>query len=395
MEDYVGLFNYTDDLILIILLVSSIFKLLISKQKVRLYKAEKYLIILIFLFYLCGIISNLRSGIVKYNKDYILSGILFIKMYLIYFLCRISFIDIKINKLSLYRFCKILDFILNIYVSLIILNIPLGFLKVYDVRFNFIETVSVGFGHPSELSFMAISIMVLQLYMYILLGKNLKKYKYILIKSFFIVLFAGRINSIIFCLAYIIIFNINNITKKLKKSYIIPFIPIFIYISKSRIISEFLKDDSARGTLYKVSWKIAKDFFPLGSGFGTFGTEFSRRNYSPLYYRYHISSKYGLSPEWPAYITDAHWAATLGETGFVGIFIYATICIIMTYIVLGVEKTNLKLKLSISSLWIYGIISSFSDTILMGYRGVAIAIITSFLICGVNSYNNNLIKITN
>ena len=36
-------------------------------------------------------------------------------------------------------------------------------------------------------------------------------------------------------------------------------------------------------------------------------------------------------------------------------------------------------KLTISGLWIYGIISSISDTIFMGYRGVAIICITIFM----------------
>jgi len=218
----------------------------------------------------------------------------------------------------------------------------------------------------------------------------MKKYKSILIKGFIIVLVAARTKAIVFFSGYIIVLSICKIVNKIKVIYIVPFIPFFIDLSKGRINSEFLDSEAVRGVLYKTGWKIASDFWPLGSGFATFGSEFSRVNYSPLYYYYGISNKYGCSPDWPAYITDAHWASIIGEVGFIGLFIYGVICILMTYFLFNIYKDDVQIRIALCALWMYGLISSISDTILISYRGVAIIIITALFISILKSKHNIL-----
>lgn len=383
LEDIINLGTYIDEGILIILLVYVFSGYTMKKIEIKLYKLEKLIFILICIFFVIGIISNMNSELIEKSKDYIISGILFIKIFLIYILARIAFRNIKINKNILLKFSNHINIILNIYVILILANIPLKFLKVYDTRFNIIETISVGFGHPSELDFFAISIMIIQLFLFRILNFNMKKYLKILLKVFIIIIFTGRIKAIIFYVGYILAIAFSKIIKNIKIYNIIPFIPfipIFYSIGKERLLSEILDSYGVRGILYKTAFHIASDFWPFGGGFGTFGTEFSRKIYSPLYYKYNISSIYGLSPDWPAYITDSNWAAVIGETGFLGMFIYILICIIMTVFFIFLFNKDTYIRIALSSLWIYGIIASFSDTILMGYRGTAIVIITTFFI---------------
>ena len=44
----------------------------------------------------------------------------------------------------------------------------------------------------------------------------------------------------------------------------------------------------ARALILMTSIAIANDYFPLGTGFGTFGSYYSKVNYSPVFYLYHF-----------------------------------------------------------------------------------------------------------
>lgn len=74
-----------------------------------------------------------------------------------------------------------------------------------------------------------------------------------------------------------------------------------------------------RVALTKASISIANDHFPLGSGFGTFGSWMSRVNYSDLYHLYGLSSYWGLSEDDSRFATDAYWAMIIAELGWIGL----------------------------------------------------------------------------
>jgi len=85
---------------------------------------------------------------------------------------------------------------------------------------------------------------------------------------------------------------------------------------------------AARNALYFTSFKIAVDYLPLGAGLGRYGSWMSRVYYSPLYDEYELSGIRGLSRDKPNFINDTFWPMVLGETGFVGIALYAGILIL-------------------------------------------------------------------
>jgi hypothetical protein len=78
------------------------------------------------------------------------------------------------------------------------------------------------------------------------------------------------------------------------------------------------QEQSARQHLYSTGVRIAADNFPIGGGFGSFGSEASVVDYSPLYGRYGLSGIYGFTPKAPLFVHDASWATVLGESGVIG-----------------------------------------------------------------------------
>lgn len=89
-----------------------------------------------------------------------------------------------------------------------------------------------------------------------------------------------------------------------------------------------IKDSAAaRIVFYYNSVLIAKDYFPMGSGFGTFGGQaavvFDSDIYSQLgFYQYYWYRN-------RIFLTDTFWPHVLGETGIIGTSAYLMMLIII------------------------------------------------------------------
>lgn len=82
-------------------------------------------------------------------------------------------------------------------------------------------------------------------------------------------------------------------------------------------------DEGVRVLMYVTAFDIARDYFPLGSGAGTFGSYPSRSLfYSPIYDHYGLSNLYGASRFFSDYLMDTFWPKVLGESGFFGAVAY-------------------------------------------------------------------------
>ena len=76
---------------------------------------------------------------------------------------------------------------------------------------------------------------------------------------------------------------------------------------------------AARPALYLVGLRIVRDFFPIGSGFGTFASSLSGEYYSSLYGNYGISGVMGLTQTDYSYMADVFWPYIYGQLGVLGL----------------------------------------------------------------------------
>lgn len=83
-------------------------------------------------------------------------------------------------------------------------------------------------------------------------------------------------------------------------------------------------DDSrmARPITYTTGLQVMKDYFPFGSGFGTFGSAAAAKEYSPLYYKYKIDDVWGLTPELPMFLADTFYPIVYSQFGFFGAILF-------------------------------------------------------------------------
>ncbi|WP_171631114.1 hypothetical protein [Paenibacillus plantarum] len=130
--------------------------------------------------------------------------------------------------------------------------------------------------------------------------------------------------------------------------------------------------DSARKALYHTGFTIGLHDFPLGEGFGRFGSWIARVDYSPVYYEYGLQSVYGLSPDDPKWATDTYWPSIIGEVGilgtilFISFFIYVMRGIYVKLHDAGVSKNGKVFLLFSLFIMIQSLVESLGEQIFNG-----------------------------
>lgn len=386
LENLIGI-GFLDEIILITLFLICLKKILLDRKEIKLYRLEKWIFLCFFCYFIIGVISDITFNIQNDHLFSLTSGFLSIKFILLYYMSRICIPELKIKRKNLRKIYYFLKAILFGYAFVGGLNIIFNFLSYVDIRYG-IKSVPLGFSHVAELDFFAFSIFTLMLF-FNSIYKFEKVYSLNFIPLLIITLVSGRTKALAFFMLLLALYFMLNVTGKIKIKYFLYISPIIIWIGYDRIIKNLFSSKEARGVLLRTSIEIAKDFFPLGSGFGTFATYFSTTRYSPLYYYYGINNVWGISPEKTDFAMDAHWAAITAESGFIGLIFYL-IAILLLFILLFKFKVEPKVKLAMTSLLLYCIIASTADSIFTSYRGGAVFIIITFFINNVKNHTNKL-----
>lgn len=115
-------------------------------------------------------------------------------------------------------------------------------------------------------------------------------------------------------------FGNNTIIKRILKPRNLVIISIVSWFIASSAVTRYFgnETDTARNLLLQGGLRIMKDYFPLGAGFASFGTEAAAQYYSPLYRQYGLNSYWALA-EGGTELTDCYWPAICGELGTIGL----------------------------------------------------------------------------
>lgn len=141
--------------------------------------------------------------------------------------------------------------------------------------------------------------------------------------------------ALIFTFLFVFLFFYFRKNEKIKP-YVILIIAAGVFLLGQYQIDTYLaKDNTARHVFFEYAVKNANHYFPLGSGFATYGSAEASKHYSPLYYRYGFTDVWGMSPDFRAFLTDTYWASVLGQFGWIG-----ALLMVIVYIRVFVSFTN-------------------------------------------------------
>lgn len=152
-----------------------------------------------------------------------------------------------------------------------------------------------------------------------------------------------------------------------------------------------ISDESlARPMMYKTGFLIFLDYFPFGSGFGTFATEASRVYYSSLYGKYGLWGIWGLEEGGASFVSDTFYPS-IAQFGIVGLLIFISFWRkrFLEFSADSLERYKIGLFVVIVLLG-----DAIADSTYVSNRGVMMWIVLGLLISGsikkVDDINNKI-----
>ena len=180
----------------------------------------------------------------------------------------------------------------------------------------------------------------------------------------------------------LLFFNSFELKVKLKNIIIAAFsISIIFWLSYEKLNFYFIQGSQdtdnlfARPALFQGAWEILRDDFPFGSGFGSFATYYSAQYYSPIYYKLGLNTVYGLSSDFPNFVSDS-FLPTLAEFGIIGVllFFYFWYYIVKkaNFYKKHISQKNVKEYILLLLILVFFTIESVADSTFTHNRGVYI-----------------------
>lgn len=117
----------------------------------------------------------------------------------------------------------------------------------------------------------------------------------------------------------------------------------------------------AKSVMTGASLQIMRDYFPIGTGFGTFGSTYAMKQYSPVYYMYGIAENPELGVESKKYLTDLFWPILFGETGVLGTLIYCALILLLFLQIQRIYFYNKKKYFLLIYLFIFMLMTTFTE----------------------------------
>ena len=164
--------------------------------------------------------------------------------------------------------------------------------------------------------------------------------------------------------------------EKIKLRYAVPIVLAAVVTFAGQFVFYF-SGDKARNLLLRYGVRTMLAYFPIGSGFGTFGTAVARVNYSKLYFRYGFWRFFGTSMKNSSFLLDDYWPAIMAEIGFFGaVFMLTVILLLFRRNVRTCN--NMYARVCVYSCWISLFISS---TVSSAFLAATKSMVMSALVC--------------
>ncbi len=367
LQNIFPLFKYFDEIFALTIIPTF---LIILKNKTSIKKYDLYLIGCLLLIFLIGLFSNMfykiQSKIAMF-EDMLLFYKFFMAMYLGKIMLNSDFIDSNSKKIGFHLkfiiyilfICTILNYIFTIWPS--------------EYRFN-IMTNQIFYGHASSLA----AVCILILGTYFMINKENKIFSKEIIMLLLILISTLRFKAIgTMILIVLMILYVSKTKKKLTLSKLGIVALLIVIFAWNQISYYYIDlDGSARSLLTVKSIEVAKDYFPIGAGFGTFGSYISGTNYSTLYYEYGLSNVFGLTKNDPAFLSDTFWPMIIGQFGMIGLLLYVIILyLIYKQIEVSFSREKINIYLSKMICFSYLLISSSSESAFVHPMAIPLAIL--------------------
>lgn len=365
-------------------------------------KGDKAIIRLLFLCIILGLTSNIFSGLINKKVPILLDAFWLCKM----FTCYIGTKNLMTKKSAE----TVLELMLPIAKFVLVVGAICGFINIWynlgmdtgEVRYG-LRSFNFIFGNPGRYGIICGCCLVVIIY----------KCDGILARVIYSILAMWNIflttkgTAYIFIMCYLLLLFLWVRNKKINFIQILIIVVLGCILSSYQIKTYILDKDTARSVLLFYGFVTANRYFPLGSGFATYGSDLAAKYYSKLYVQYGFDNVYGLSRTFGGFLNDVYLGGIVGELGYIGLIMFLAILVIIF-----VQVNNIHLDKSVKaatmSLYVTILVSGIATGIFKSSIGILVFILLGIMTVlgkeneeleeyedAVNDNNANLASINN
>ena len=348
LEGLWGGFSYVDELVSIF----GILYICIGHEAIN-----KKFLLAFFVFVLAGLVGNIAHNYQPWNLV-ILDLFTNVKFYFSIFAGMLFFnhirsVDVENEGIFLAKISTgvlfvltVIDYMFNLFPN--------------EIRYG-IRSIRLFYTHSTYLA-AALSLLIIVFTLFPRSGNG----KYIIL-DFLMLLLTLRSKAFAFAGAYFLMYLlIMKPRKKIRVRHIVIVALLGVGIGYSQISYYFgqLSGTSARSIILLTSFVIMKDYFPFGTGFGTYGSHVASAhvNYSPIYMKYGFNMTYELrNSVMGTFFDDQFWPIIFGQTGVIGTLAYIQMLRYITTRVLHIKNINRDQYYAGLLIILYLLISSIAE----------------------------------
>lgn len=371
-------FSYIDECVALIGGIAFIY--IGMNNKIEKISKETYLIV--FALIVFGIIGLLGNLIYQYQPwkavvvDFVTNFKFFFAILAGYFL----FADVPWEdmKKCVNSHCRCITLLLGtLFLIDRIFNIFPGHVR-YGIKSN-----TLFYRHPTYVVGAIVFLIVLQIIFYE--GKNIPYLVFNIIMLVFTMRFKAMATAAVFIVLFI---HVILLKKRITKRHWALLGAIILVIGMPMIYFYYIKlsGGSARSMLTQTAFRILKEYFPIGTGFGTYASYMAFEYYSPVYVMYGFENSRELSREM-CFHSDTFWPIILGQTGVIGTISYITAIGLLIRKALKWERVNVYVYLGMIFIFIYFFISSTAEPTFNNAVSIPLAIVMGIVF---EKYNRGL-----
>lgn len=357
-EVYIGVFRYADEIVALCAIPVFLYRLARHDFQLKTKWADLYC--WLFLFSVVGLLGNLLYQYQPFWSSAIPDLILNLKFWLAIYVGQNIFgkFDVQKHAQRLFLHIKILAWI---FTALVIADYLFAIFPM-QMRYG-LRAQKLFFSEHTAFAANAVFVISILLSIRDTIGKRCTPYF-----IWWMALMCTTLRSKAFgaALIFSLIYYLTYVSKKkISLRWLLLLLPVLILLGWNMIWFYFFSDirgDSARYQLMMKSFVIAKDHFPLGSGFGTFASYHSTVNYSPLYYFYQLSGVNGLEEGMAYFAFDSFWPMVLGQTGYIGVGAFCGVLWCLYKKIQGLWNESKGYYVSAFCILTYLLISSTAET---------------------------------
>lgn len=322
-----SLFGFFDEIVEIVLIILSGLYLSLSETRKHISKIVVLLLILVVVGLLGNVIFKYQTSVNPIIIDVIatIKGVVYYVSFSLMFRSKEECSKIITKTYNIFKFIALI--ILPFCIVNQFVNIGMSHQIRYGIKgFSFVAN---GEGNFALIFYTILTSLVC----YIAIRKRVtQRTKIEIIVIFSLLLSTLRSRMIAYAMLFILM-NIMIYGKKRKKRIefieIILIVGILVFASFDTIQYYFENTKTARYNLLYYGFVLLVRCFPIGSGFGTYGSAVAAQYYSKLYIEFGFNSIYGLAEGAAKFSNDGMWGEIFGQFGILGTIVFVAIFVLV------------------------------------------------------------------